>query len=57
MLINSIFSGWAVSSIMYAAGSLYGKSSFHYDLGFTAGAIAPQGGTVINVSNDKPTTA
>jgi hypothetical protein len=57
MLINSIFSGWAVSSIMYVAGSLYGKSSFHYDLGFTAGAIAPQGSTVINVGGDKTTTA
>lgn len=57
MLINSIFSGWAVSSIMYVAGSLYGRSSFHYDLGFTAGAIAPQGSTVINVGNDKTTTA
>ena len=53
MLVNSIFSGWAVSSIMYATGSLYGRRNYNYNLGFTAGSIAPRGGTVINVTNDK----
>ena len=38
MLINSIFSGWAVSTIMYISGSLYGVRRHQYNLGYLGGS-------------------